>query len=299
MTTTPPSDSARGASTPDPEVDVAVPSPRRRQDGLLLIDEPADASAIAGQVLLLPGTAGSADELDALARRLAHHRTVLRLDLPGTGRSRARGATVPRLDVAGTAAAIAALLEEVGAEPRVVVGHSAGGVVALQVARLLPSVRGAVLIDANLPTDPQECRRKQERAAALERLPPDELRAAFAASMRGSWGERDVDGPAYRQVMAGVDAAEDRVIREFWLSVLALDSIRQWREMDVPTVYLRSDRPVDAPALALLTDRVRHLDLAGKAAGHWVHLVEPALVGDVVDAAVTALLEPTPPAPAD
>ncbi|MEH0109812.1 alpha/beta fold hydrolase [Tersicoccus sp. MR15.9] len=262
-------------------------------DAPQLVDGPlVDDQAEAATVLLLPGTAGSADELDGLARHLAHRHRVVRLDLPGTGRSLAWGEALPRLDVTGTAAAIADRLDRDAVAPRVVVGHSAGGIVALEVARRLGSVRGAVLIDTNLPTDPRQVRDKQDRAAALDRLPPDELRAAFTASMRRSWGPRDIGGTAWGQVMAGVDAAPERVIRQFWLSVLRLDSVRTWRELAVPTVYLRSDRPVDADALARLTDRVRYVDLAEKAAGHWVHLVEPDLVGDLVERAVEHLLDP-------
>ncbi|OMH28167.1 hypothetical protein BKD30_02205 [Tersicoccus phoenicis] len=259
----------------------------------------------ADQVLLLPGTAGSADELDGLADALATRYTVLRLDLPGTGRSRVWGESLPRLDVAGTATAIAHHLRDAGARPRAVVGHSAGGIVAVEVARALARppagtehgtgpVRGVVLLDTNLPTDPQVCRRKQARATALARLPDRELRVAFTASMRRSWGGADVDGPAYRQVMAGVEAAGDRVIREFWLSVLALDSLAFWRDLELPAVYVHSDRPVAASALDRLTRLVRYVEAGDRAAGHWLHLREPGLTSGLVRDALADLLSDDP-----
>ncbi|GGC83555.1 esterase [Tersicoccus solisilvae] len=269
-----------------------TPPPTTARDELLRVDGPADADP----VLLLPGTAGRSGELDGLTRRLAGPFRVLRLDLPGTGRSRAWADDLPLLDVTATAAAVAALLAECGAQPRAVVGHSAGGIVAVEVARALRAdsgdVAGAVLLDANLPTDPAASRDKRARAEKLSRLPDAPLREAFAASMRRSWGGRDVGGPAFRQVMDGVDAAGARVIREFWLSVLGLDSVAFWRRLELPAVYLHSDRPVDPGALTVLTDRVRYVEAAQRSAGHWIHLVEPALTGDLVHDALTSLLAP-------
>lgn len=282
-------------------------------EDLIRIDGGGSAGAGAGagsgagdnQVLLLPGTAGRAEELDGLVRRLGERHTVLRLDLPGVGRAASWGEALPRLDVAGTATAVAGRLHAAGARPAVIVGHSAGGIVAVEVARALdrPStagsagtgaassaVRGVVLLDTNLPTDPAACRAKQQRAHALGRLPDAELREVFTASMHRSWGGRDVGGPAHRQVMAGVDAAGARVIREFWLSVLALDSVRYWRALDLPVVYVHGDRPVEPAALARLTDLARYVEAGDRAAGHWLHLVEPSLAADLVEEAVAHLL---------
>lgn len=84
-------------------------------------------------VLLIHGTGASSHSFRALIPRLAADCTVIAPDLPGQGFSRAPLSFEPTLP--GTAAAVAELMDELGAGgPEVIVGHSAGAAVAVQMA---------------------------------------------------------------------------------------------------------------------------------------------------------------------
>jgi magnesium chelatase accessory protein len=104
----------------------------------------------APELLLLHGTGASTHSWRALAPLLAAQAGVTALDLPGHGFSAAAppgGATLP-----GMAAGVTALLHELGVQPTLIIGHSAGAAIALQMAlaqpaglRSLISLNGALL----------------------------------------------------------------------------------------------------------------------------------------------------------
>ncbi|MDG4646912.1 alpha/beta fold hydrolase [Roseibacterium sp. SDUM158017] len=91
-------------------------------------------------MLLLHGAGASAHSWHRLMSRLDGRYRLIAPDLPGHGFTRSpRG----RSGLPQVARDVAALVEHLGAEPRVVVGHSAGGAVALELAR-----QGAFPIDS-------------------------------------------------------------------------------------------------------------------------------------------------------
>lgn len=80
----------------------------------------------------------------SLAGRLARDHRVILVDRPGWGYSRLAGA---RLGIAGQADAIAALIDRLGLERPLLVGHSMGGAVSLALALAHPGkVRGLALV---------------------------------------------------------------------------------------------------------------------------------------------------------
>ncbi|MBX7497074.1 alpha/beta fold hydrolase [Qipengyuania sp. 6B39] len=84
-------------------------------------------------LLLLHGTGASAHSWRGMLGSLAEHFTVVAPDLPGHGFTKGRvrsGPTLPRI-----AAAVEALLEQLALSPAIIVGHSAGAAVALELAR--------------------------------------------------------------------------------------------------------------------------------------------------------------------
>jgi magnesium chelatase accessory protein len=86
----------------------------------------------APQLLLLHGTGASTHSWRVLAPLLARHAGVLALDLPGhgfTAEAPPEGATLP-----GMARDVAALLRQLGLQPALIVGHSAGAAIAVQMA---------------------------------------------------------------------------------------------------------------------------------------------------------------------
>jgi len=80
----------------------------------------------------------------SLAGRLARDHRVILIDRPGWGYSKLTG---PRPGIAGQAEMIAALIEQLGLEKPLLVGHSMGGAVSLALALAHPElVRGIALI---------------------------------------------------------------------------------------------------------------------------------------------------------
>lgn len=100
--------------------------------------------------LLLHGTGASTHSWADLAPLLAHHFSVVAVDLPGHGLS---GALTPsRMSLPGVASAVAELLRTMGIRPAIGVGHSAGAAVLARMTldrsitpRALVSINGALL----------------------------------------------------------------------------------------------------------------------------------------------------------
>jgi magnesium chelatase accessory protein len=87
------------------------------------------------EVLLLHGAGGSGHSFRALAPALQGYRCLIP-DLPGQGFTRA-GAR-DRFGIAPMAEDVAALIRAAGWQPRLVIGHSAGVPLALQLSTLMP-----------------------------------------------------------------------------------------------------------------------------------------------------------------
>ena len=104
--------------------------------------------------LLLHGTGASSHSWRQVAPLLAGHMQVISLDLPGHGFTEMppEGPNSPQLSLPGMARGVQALLQAMGAQVRLTVGHSAGAAVAVRMAldgqpdlRLIISLNGALL----------------------------------------------------------------------------------------------------------------------------------------------------------
>lgn len=142
------------------------PRPRRHDLRLAVRDVPADQPA-APTTLFLHGLAGSGRyfgaEYEALPGR------VIIPDLLGFGAPRQRDTQA--YDVAAHVAAIAEILDALGAGPITVVGHSTGCVLALALARARPSqVQRVVAIAPVLYRDPDEAKARLEAMGPMVRL---------------------------------------------------------------------------------------------------------------------------------
>ena len=98
-------------------------------------------------ILLLHGAGASSHSFAQVMPRLAQRYRVIAVDLPGHGFTR-RG-PVARLRLPHVANDIAALLAAEGIGPQVIVGHSAGAAVALEMTRHVP-VKGIVALNGAL-----------------------------------------------------------------------------------------------------------------------------------------------------
>ena len=128
---------------PAAERALALHDRRVRVDGLSVQYLEAGSGA---PLLLVHGHAQSAIGWRWVIPALARSHRVLALSLPGYGGTAALGAYGPGRD---TAPFVAAFLDALGVGPLDVVGHSAGGAVALRLALTDPArVRSLVLVDS-------------------------------------------------------------------------------------------------------------------------------------------------------
>ncbi|MEU5260748.1 alpha/beta fold hydrolase [Amycolatopsis sp. NPDC021455] len=101
-------------------------------------------------LLLVHGSGASGASWDLMAGALAAHHHVVRVDLPGCGRS----SPAPLYAVPAQAGRVAALLDDLGLRQVAVAGHSSGGYVATSLAERRPDlVRSLALISTGPSLD--------------------------------------------------------------------------------------------------------------------------------------------------
>jgi pimeloyl-ACP methyl ester carboxylesterase len=93
-------------------------------------------------LLLIHGTAASLAWWNPVVPELIQHHHVIRLDLPGHGQS----APARSYGVAEQASRVWAVLENIGSDPVIVIGHSSGGYVATALAEERPDLVRAVAL---------------------------------------------------------------------------------------------------------------------------------------------------------
>jgi pimeloyl-ACP methyl ester carboxylesterase len=130
---------------------IATPPATRRsvtRDGVALAY--TDTGVGTPPFMLVHGLCDDLDVMAPLARRLAGDHRVVRVDLRGHGASDApEGGHTYTVET--LAADVAAVCDHLGVDQAVVVGHSLGGAVAVQLAATLPDlVAGVVLLEGAL-----------------------------------------------------------------------------------------------------------------------------------------------------
>jgi esterase len=120
-------------------------------------------------LVLLHGLFGSLENLGAIARLLAVHFKVYSVDLPNHGRSTHRAGA----GLAHMAHAVWQWMEEAGLSNPVIIGHSLGGKVAMEIALTHPNrIAGLVVIDIAPVAYPP---RHQDVFAGLNAIDPSAL----------------------------------------------------------------------------------------------------------------------------
>jgi pimeloyl-ACP methyl ester carboxylesterase len=236
-------------------------------------------------LVFLHGLGCSRHHWDPVAERLTDRYRCFKVDLVGHGDSPRSGPA----DLFGQVVAITGLLDELGLDQPVLVGHSFGGSIATVTAGARP-LRGVVNVDN--PFDP---------AGAI----PD-LLLSFERRLRGD----DFDA-AFAEIMEhlGLDlvpAERQRLVR---------DNIRPQRDVVLETWNLTFDTPreevaeliraglatVAAPYLGIfgapLSEQERGLQAlipqstveVWDGHGHWLHLVDPDRTAARIDAFASSL----------
>jgi 2-succinyl-6-hydroxy-2,4-cyclohexadiene-1-carboxylate synthase len=126
------------------------------------IDESRNAGT--PSLLLLHGFTGSVRNWDALVPALSENFRVIRVDLPGHGRT-AHSDDPSRYDMSSVAADLVALLKALGASPAVVCGYSMGARLGLCLAAWHPDAVSALCLESGSPGLATDAERAERRAA--------------------------------------------------------------------------------------------------------------------------------------
>jgi len=165
--------------------------PHRRINGVNLYYE--DAGQGEQTLLLIHGNVGSARWWDPMFDTLAKTHRVVRIDLRGCGQSEAPGGnSVPQYS-----ADVRALVQELGLQNVIAVGHSMGGAISMDIATVEPGLlKGMVLVNS-APAEgivtPEERRPLIEQMIADRNLMKMSLAAVMPTAAQGELFEALVD----------------------------------------------------------------------------------------------------------
>jgi pimeloyl-ACP methyl ester carboxylesterase len=217
-------------------------------------------------VVFMHGLGCERTQFAAQLAGLDHRLQLLSLDLPGHGES------APFRDqphgIRSIADAVVVDLADRGYSDLILVGHSAGGLVALRIAATRADlVRGAVLLDTNIALTDSEIEINRNRSAESDN---DNWRNFFMTSMVDAWG--DAGATIRRDVFRALERTPADVARPFWHDILTFQSENLWRKMSVPVLYVRSRRKTDLALLRSLNELIFTSDLQPCCNGHWPHL---------------------------
>jgi pimeloyl-ACP methyl ester carboxylesterase len=248
----------------------------------LVHDGPQQAPAL----VLIHGSGDSSGSWGPVVPALAGRYHVVRVDLPGHGRS----LPAPSYDVPEQAGRLAAVLDELGLRPAAVVGHSSGGYVATALAEQRPDLVGSLaLISSGPGPDALLPQPAVLRALIAPPLGPLLWRVRSDAMLRkgmASVCNRPVDIPD--DVVAGARRIGYRTFRTALRRNTAYIAERSVPErlsaLDVPVlvVFGAADRRWDPSSAhrydAVPNARVRHLP----GVGHLPVLEAPETTGELL-----------------
>ena len=181
------------------------------------VDFGGPASPHLAPAVLVHGLGGSYVNWVALGPRLAQHRRVYALDLPGFGRSEPMGRSAK---VGANARALAAFIEtSVGAKP-LIVGISMGGMLSIIYASTHPTT-GVVLIDPVLPRVAGQRLDREITAAFMAYAVP-----GFGTKMLARARARSTPEETVREIMQRVCADPSTVPPDLWQASVELVGAR-------------------------------------------------------------------------
>lgn len=231
-------------------------------------------------LVVLHGLFGSLDNFHSVSLHLGRHLGVVRLDLPGHGRS----PSLARLGIGEMAASVAAWLDAEGIGRCHLLGHSLGGKVAMALAGspYCPALESLVVVDiaprrypplhapiiealGALELDTLEARREADRRLRAG-VPDAGVRAFLLKSL-----ERDADGRfRWRFDLEGI-------ARDY---ALMCEAPAVERVIEAPTLFIKGGTSDylgadDEASIRRLCARPSFREIGG--AGHWPHAEKPAL----------------------
>lgn len=219
--------------------------------------------------VLIHGWLSQRADLRRLGAALAPTYRVIALDAPGHGESDVPGVedAVDRLAVPVQAADVAALCDRLGVRDAVLIGHSAGGAVAVELAARRPDLAAAVVaLDGTILF-------RKEVVAAAEPLVAALRTPAWRAAMRGFLQQSylPTDDPALlADELAALERMPQHVVAAVPEQFLSWDAEAALRTLAAPLLYVDTFQMADLDRIAEL---VPSLAVARAAAVGHVQLV--------------------------
>jgi pimeloyl-ACP methyl ester carboxylesterase len=231
-------------------------------------------------VLLLHGMCCDHTHMLGLADHLAQSHRVVAFDLRGHGRSQPTTADC-KFDTDAMCGDIDALLDHLGIDRALLIGHSLGGTISLGYANRRPErVRGLIMLDSGIrPLEviqADHSRRVDERNSEA---PPDPGVFFRSRLFEPTDGDELMD-----QVVAMMtDFPNDRAVALTSDLVMSFDSYREAVACTVPAANILASRP-SFTSSKYLDDLGPNWQIARTVgAGHFVQLVVPDQVSAMVD----------------
>jgi pimeloyl-ACP methyl ester carboxylesterase len=225
-------------------------------------------------VVLLHSLAGDTRQWEAQLAHLRATRRAVALDWRGHGRSPAAGDAA--WDVEAMAEDVVAAADRLGLDRFVLVGHSAGGSVAIAVAGAHPErVAGLVLLDAA----------GDSRSFPREMVDPflDALDSdAYTSTIEGYWETIAGPNPAVRaRLLSDLRATPRATVAGVFRSTMQFDPGASLRRYAGPRLSVVTPRNTGPYSLLSLDPAMPHVTVTGT--GHWIQLDRPDEVNRILD----------------
>jgi len=225
-------------------------------------------------VLLLPGFAGSIEELSALQEALATRYRVIAADLPGSGRSEPQPRVYPATFYADDARSFVALLGHVMAGATHLIGFSDGGEVALLMAAFTPAIARSVVTWGASGTLTEGHRPLLEMFYNVVDNPIEQMQG-FSNYLKATYGEANARAMTQNFVVAAraiIDSGGDI-------------SLSRGGDITCPVLLIVGEHDFMAPPalvsqLATPIHAVEVLEVAG--VGHGVHEERPEWLAQTI-----------------
>lgn len=202
---------------------------------------------------------------------------VIAPDLSGHGRS---DKSATSYSIAGFADEVAWLANHLGLERPLVVGHSMGGAVALELAVRYPDLPAAIVILDNTVIPPPDRRARMEELARA--LAGPDYRDAMRRALEGGFFSRWDDPGRKARIEEAMMSAPQHVIAGAWDGILQWDGAAAIAGCTVPALYVAgSEVRTELGRMLELCPQLITAQVAG--AGHFMQLEVPDQVNAMLD----------------